>query len=58
MWQAKHEQSCKDQSRYETVRERVATEDADGNVLDADPHDGEIISAQCAECGAKADWVD
>lgn len=56
MWVAQHESGCSDQSRYTVTRERIGIEDAQGNIVDADPTDGEVVHSECAECHAKAHW--
>ena len=58
MWQAKHEPWCDDQSRFSIVRERVCSEDVEGNVLESDPSQGEVVHADCSNCYAPADWIE
>ena len=58
MWKAKHKPECTDHSRFSIVRERACVEDADGNVLDADTSQGEVVHADCSKCYAEAEWVE
>ena len=57
-WQCQHKPHCKDQSRFSIVRERACVEDKDGNVLQAEPSDGEVVHADCSDCYADANWVE
>ncbi|MBA7587601.1 hypothetical protein ES708_29632 [subsurface metagenome] len=58
MWEAKHRLECKDPTRYVVVRVRMGVEDQGGDILDADPSDGEVVHSNCEDCHAVAKWVD
>lgn len=58
MWQADHTPQCADHSRYSIVWERACVEDKDGNVLESDASEGEVVHADCSECYAEAEWVE
>lgn len=58
MWKCQHEPQCTDQSRYSIVRERACSEDKEGNVLESDPSNGEVVHSDCSCCFAPAEWVE
>lgn len=58
MWKINHETWCEEHNRVHVIRERLAVEDINGNVLESDPSDGDTVSAGCAECRAQAEWVE
>lgn len=58
MWQAKHAESCEDQTKFLVLYQRAATVDAEGNVLDAEKPDGRPEHAECNNCCAPAHWVE
>jgi len=57
MWVCNHGPDCQDQTRYDVTFQRLGVMDENGNVVEADPTDGEMVSACCASCDAKATWV-
>ena len=57
MWVCNHEPDCQDQTRYDVTYQKLGVMDENGNVVEADPTDGEMVMAFCASCDAKATWV-
>jgi len=57
MWVCNHEPDCTDQTKYDVTYQRLGVMDENGNVVEADPTDGEMVLAFCANCDAKATWV-
>ncbi|MDO9333425.1 MAG: hypothetical protein Q7T57_02745 [Dehalococcoidales bacterium] len=57
MWEAEHTEDCKDPTRFEVVREVLVVEDSEGNTLNSDLSQSDVRSAECANCGAIAQWT-
>jgi hypothetical protein len=60
MWKVeRHGQSCSKEGRIFVTRKKCSVEDLDGNTLDAyDTSGGEVLRAECDECGMVAFWYD
>ena len=56
-YQADHEESCEDKSRYIINRVKIEVVNSKGSILDnSDP--GWVMSTRCGGCNALAKWVD
>lgn len=54
-YQAEHEESCRDKSRYIVTRVKIEIENSEGSILDnSDP--GWVASVRCGGCLAPAKW--
>lgn len=58
MWSCNHLSDCQDQTRYDATYQRNAVLDNECNVVEADPTNGEMVSACCASCDVPATWIE
>ena len=56
MWKTKHQENCKDKTRYLVVETVHALQDVSGDTLEDFHLEPQMVRAYCASCGAVGDW--